>query len=306
MKIKELLKYGSQLLNKNEIEDATLKTKMLLGYLLNIDKKDLIIYEEKEVTDEEEKTYKNHLKEILAGKPIQYIIHQQEFMRLTFYVDENVLIPQPDTEILVEETLKKIRTKISENKLMQETKELLHQEKKKTFRILDLCTGSGAIAISLSKYLENDINLKNQIKFEVYATDISEKALKVAKKNANYHRTSITFIQSNMFEKIDNFNFDVIVSNPPYIETEIIKTLSDEVKCEPYIALDGGKDGLDFYKIITEHGNQYLKKQGIILVEIGYQQKKSVMELFEKQQYLDIQCIKDLTGNDRVITAIAK
>ena len=156
---------------------------MLLCYILDINKENLITYEDEEIDEGSERIFKSYVNDLKKGKPIQYITHHQEFMGLSFYVDENVLIPQPDTEILVEEALKEIKLLERKNNI------------EKTFRILDLCTGSGAIAISLAKYLESDVDLKNQVKFEVYATDISEKALEIAKKNAEYHR-SINYIHS--------------------------------------------------------------------------------------------------------------
>ena len=194
-------------------------------------------------------------------------------MNLNFYVDENVLIPQPDTETLVLQAIKRIK-----------------QYENNNIKVLDLCTGSGAIAISLAKEFEN----KN---VQVYASDISDKALEVAKKNSKKNDVHINFINSNMFENIDE-KFDIIVSNPPYIETETIKKLSKDVQQEPHIALDGGFDGLEFYKIIASEYEKYLNDNGTLLLEIGYNQKQSVTELFINR---NVECIKDLAQNDRVI-----
>ena len=163
--------------------------------------------------------------------------------------------------------------------------------------ILDLCTGSGAIAVSLAKYIKN---------VHICAVDISSKALEIAKKNAELNgvKNNIEFIESNLFDKIKERKFDIIVSNPPYIETETIKTLSKEVQSEPKIALDGGKDGLDFYRKIADSGSKYLNRQGYICLEIGYNQRIAVRQILEnKKRYVNINCIKDLCGNDRVITA---
>lgn len=159
--------------------------------------------------------------------------------------------------------------------------------------VLDLCTGSGAIAVSLKKHLEN---------VEVTASDISNKALEVAKKNAKDNSVDVKFVCSDMFENITG-KFDLIVSNPPYIEDEVIKTLPQEVQNEPYIALSGGEDGLEFYKIIAKQGKKFLSLKGVIAVEIGYNQKESVMELFEAEGYKDIYCKQDYAGNDRVVAA---
>ena len=173
-------------------------------------------------------------------------------MKLKFYVDENVLIPQPDTETIVEKIIK-------------------DYEGKKV-KILDLCTGSGAIGISLAKYIEES---------EVTALDISMKALQIAKLNAekNLVHKKMKFILSDMFEKIENEKFDIIVSNPPYIESDTIKTLEKQVQNEPSIALDGGKDGLKFYKIIADYAWKYLNVNGKIYLEIGYNQKEKVIKL---------------------------
>ena len=170
-------------------------------------------------------------------------------------------------------------------------------DKKEKLSILDMCTGSGIIAISIAKYTKNN---------RIYAVDISNKALEIAKKNAinNNVDKRIEFIASNMFEKLNSNNkFDIIVSNPPYIETEVIPTLESQVQKEPKIALDGGIDGLDFYRDILVNSKKYLKDNGTICLEIGYNQKKSVSDLLKKE-YSNIYCKKDLAGNDRVIVAM--
>ena len=186
------------------------------------------------------------------------------------------MIPQPDTEILVEEVIK-IAKKIQAKK------------------ILDLCTGSGAIAVSLAKYIENS---------KITAIDISSKAIEVAKLNAkkNEVENQIEFLKSDLFEKLPKEKFDIIVSNPPYIKKEIIKTLSKEVQNEPEIALDGGIDGLNFYRKIVHQSYEFLKYKGYLCLEIGYDQKIEVIDLIEQEdRYIDTYCKKDLYGNDRVI-----
>ena len=281
MNIQELKKKGRDKLINANVYEANIKADILLQYVLGMTKTELISNSLKEVTDSEEKGYIEYLEQIVKGKPIQYITNIQEFMKLNFYVDENVLIPQPDTEILVEETLKKIN------------------EKSKT---LDLCTGSGAIAISIDHYA------KSKTKLEIFASDISKEAIKIAKKNAEYNKANIKFILSNMFENIKEKDFDILVSNPPYIEKNIIPTLSKEVQSEPQIALDGGEDGLDFYRIIAKEGYKYVKSGGYILVEIGYNQKENVINIFKKyeKKYIAIKCIKDLNRQDRVIEVKVK
>lgn len=278
MNIQELRNIGKEQLIVNNIEDALIKVEILLQFILNMSKIELIVYSDREIEPKKINTFLIYIDELIKGKPIQYITNEQEFMKLKFYVDKNVLIPQPDTEILVEEVLQEI------NELAKEKEEV---------KILDLCTGSGAIAISIKKYAENAI---------VFASDISEKAIEIAKKNALNNKVEIYFINSDMFDKIEEKDFDIIVSNPPYIETETIKVLSKEVQNEPIIALDGGEDGLDFYRIIADNGYKYLNENGRILLEIGYNQREDVMNLLKKE-YDEIECVKDLANNDRVISA---
>lgn len=271
MNIKQALEYGIELLNKNNIESPNLKTRMLLANILNKNKEHLLIHDTEELNISNINKYKEDIQKLANGIPIQYIINKQEFMGLEFYVDKNVLIPQPDTEILVEEAIKICNTYSGD------------------IKVLDLCTGSGAIGISIGKYVKNA---------KVYATDISDEAINIAKKNAKQNNVNnIEFIISDMFDNIKETNFDIIVSNPPYIETDVIPLLSEEVKKEPIIALDGGKDGLKFYKIILSEYKKYLESEGYLLLEIGYDQAKSVGKLINSNYNI----IKDLAGNDRVV-----
>ena len=291
MNVQELRKLGREKLKLYNVEDMPLKVDILLEYILNMDKIELLMQLNKEIDKTIEEKFLKYISDIIDGKPVQYITHNQEFMKLKFYVDENVLIPQPDTEILVEEAMKKAQDilKIKNN-----------------IKILDLCTGSGAITIALEHQLKNSIDFTN-VKLEIYASDISEKAIEIAKKNAKINNSSINFIISDMFKNININDFDMIISNPPYIEKETISKLSKEVKHEPHIALDGGIDGLDFYKIISSDAYKYLNKDGHVLMEIGYNQKEKVIDLFkEKKNYINITCVKDLGGNDRVIEVSVK
>ena len=244
---------------KNEnIEAPKNKARILLQYTLKVTKEYLIIYDNKNVTSSQRDEYTRNIKRLISGEPLQYITGLQEFMKLNFLVNKDVLIPQPDTEILVEEVIdlaKKIENP----------------------SILDLCTGSGAIAISLAKYVPN---------VKIYATDISKKALEIAKKNAKFNGVlnNIEFKESNLFDKIKDMKFDIIVSNPPYIPTEDIKNLPIDVKHEPMIALDGGSDGLEFYRKIFENGYKFLNRLGFICVEIGYNQKENVKKIIENKK----------------------
>lgn len=275
MKIEELLKFGRMELEKNNIEDAFIISRLLVQHILEIDRNKLIIEREKEVEECKKEEYKNYIKEIIEGKPIQYITNNQEFMKLNFYVDKNVLIPQPDTETLVEKVLNMV-------------------DKNEKIKILDMCTGSGAIGISLAYYLN---------KSQITLADISNEAIKVAKVNAKKNKVQerTKFIKTDMFENIKE-KFDIIVSNPPYIKTNIIHTLEKQVQNEPHIALDGGEDGLEFYKILIEEAPKYLEKSGKLFLEIGYDQKQEVENLARQNgNYEKIETIKDLSQNDRVI-----
>ena len=308
MKLKELRKIGKERIKSNNIEDSLFKIDILLQYFLNMNKTELIINFEKEIDDRIKDEFFQAIQDLTEGKPIQYITNMQEFMNLKFYVDENVLIPQPDTEILVEESIKIIESFIENNFGIKENSKninLVDKEGKfKKIKILDLCTGSGAIAVSLENYLINKYKEYWKNKIEIYASDISEKALEIAKKNANANNknSEIKFIKSDLFENIDDI-FDIIISNPPYIETSTIQSLSKEVQSEPHIALDGGEDGLMFYRKLAQDSKDYLKPNGVILLEIGYNQKKDVTELLNKNNFSNIICRQDLGGNDRVVLA---
>lgn len=278
MTIKELLNQAVIMLKNENIDAPKNKARMLLQATLKKSREYLMIYDNKEVENIDRDRYIKNVKRLILGEPLQYITGIQEFMKLNFLVTKDVLIPRPDTEILVEEVIRKA-------------------ENIPNPVILDLCTGSGAIAVSLAKYIKN---------VHICAIDISSKALEIAKKNAELNgvKNNIEFIESNLFDKIKERKFDIIVSNPPYIETETIKTLSKDVQSEPKIALDGGKDGLDFYRKIADSGSKYLNRQGYICLEIGYNQRIAVRQILEnKKRYVNINCIKDLCGNDRVVTA---
>ena len=241
MTIKEILSKGMIMLKGNNVDSPKLKARLLLQYILKKPRQYLIVYDNEEVGKKEQWEYFVNIEKMTNGVPLQHITHHQEFMRMDFYVDENVLIPRPDTEILVEEVIK-IANKMNQPK------------------ILDLCTGSGAIAVSIAKNVPNA---------EVYAIDISSKALDVAKKNAKELGAKVKFIKSNLFSKMENIKFDIIVSNPPYIKKDVMKSLSIEVQKEPELALDGGIDGLDFYRKITNQAMDFLKFGSYLCYEIG-------------------------------------
>ena len=281
MTISDAIKKGMIELKNVNIEEPKLKARLLMQYVLNESRQYVIVNDMEQLDKAKEKQYLEEIKILKKGVPIEHITHQKEFMKLSFFVDKNVLIPRQDTEILVEEVIK-IAKKVNARK------------------VLDLCTGSGAIAVSLAKYLPQA---------EITAIDISNDALKIAKKNAisNNVQNQITFISSDMFTNLGEEKFDIIVSNPPYIKTNIIKNLDIQVQNEPYIALDGGKDGLDFYKKIINESYQYLKYSGYLCLEIGFDQKIDVIELIENtERFTGTYSKKDLFDNDRIIVTRLK
>jgi len=272
MKIDEMTNLFLKMLSDAKIEDSRNKYFILTKKILNYSKEYILVHGNEDVELEEFEKLEMYINKLIEGIPVQYLTNEQEFYGNKFYVDDNVLIPQPDTEILVEEAISII---------------------KNGDKVLDLCTGSGAIGISLKKKFADKIN--------VIGTDISKEALRVAKMNADANRVSVEFVESNMFDKIVENDFDLIVSNPPYIETNVIKTLSKEVQNEPHIALDGGSDGLDFYRIIVKEGKDYLKSGGYLIIEIGFNQRDEVINLLKENNYLDIYSKKDYSGNDRIV-----
>ena len=272
MTIHELLELGSKNLREARQEEPKALAKRILAFLLKKDVSYLSIHPEEIVETKIETDFNEAIQKKQAGIPLQYITNMQEFMGINFYVDENVLIPRPDTEVLVEEVIKLAK-------------------EKENISILDMCTGSGAIAIALAEYLTNA---------KITASDKSKKALVVAQKNAKNTKASIQFIESDLFGNIKD-KFDIIVSNPPYIESDVIKCLDKEVQKEPMMALDGGKDGLDFYRKIAKQARAYLNEDGYLALEIGYNQKEKVKELLKKEGYREIYSKKDFGDNDRIV-----
>ncbi len=277
MVIRELLQKGTLILKEAEKQSAHLDASVLLCHALNVDKAYLIINSEKEVSEDIEKTYLGFIEKRKNDMPVSYITNQKEFMSLDFYVDKNVLIPRPDTEVLVEHII-----------------DLGFEEPK----ILDLCSGSGCIGISLAHYIKGA---------KVSMVDISDIALEISKKNAENILSSLENVQ---FYKKDVLNddfssfqgFDILVSNPPYIDKKTMKTLEKNVfDFEPHLALDGGEDGLMFYRKISEIAPKILKSGGILAFEIGDTQAKDVYNIMEENGFSNIKIIKDLAGKDRVL-----
>lgn len=273
----ECYRKGCTALAEAGIEEANLDARLLLEYVCKTNRNDLLVHGDVPVQEEQAKAYEALIKRRAERIPLQHLTGEQEFMGLSFLVNENVLIPRQDTEILVEEVLR-----------------TLHDGS----RILDMCTGSGCILLSLLHY-SNDC-------FGV-GVDISEAALQVARENAARsgilcENDGVQFLQSDLFEKVTG-KFEIIVSNPPYIRSEVIPTLMPEVReHEPLSALDGCEDGLHFYRRIIKECPAYLAGGGSLYFEIGWDQGQAVSALMKQGGFTDIQVIKDYAGLDRVVT----
>ena len=271
MQYQELYRMGKDRLTEAKIPEAELDARLLLEEVCGTDRNDLLVHGDKEVPPEQCDRYVEYIQRRQKREPLQQITGYQEFMGLRFKVTPDVLIPRQDTETLVEEVMR-----------------YLHDG----MHLLDMCTGSGCILLSLLKY-SNDC--------EGTGCDISEKALKVAEENAEMLSLNASFVQSNLFENISG-KYEFIVSNPPYIPTGVIPTLMEEVRDhEPVSALDGREDGLYFYREIVEKAGEYLYPGGMLFFEIGYDQAEKVSSLMRKAGYQEVTVCKDLAGLDRVV-----
>lgn len=272
--IKEILKTGQEKLEAAGKDGASFDSRALLSFVMDIPFRDVPLRLDSEITEEQEESFRKLLMKRLAGEPLQYITGEQEFMGLSFHVDPRVLIPRLDTEILAEEALGYIGGS--------------------PCSVLDLCTGSGAIGLSIAKLAEGA---------HVTLTDISEDALEVAKLNAKELgvEDKVTFVRSDLFEAIDG-SFDLIVSNPPYVRSDVIPGLDTEVKDhEPMLALDGGADGLDIYRKIISEAQDHLNENGCLMMEIGFDQADDIRKLIKEEgRFGEVRVIKDLAGLDRV------
>ena len=280
-----------ELINKNSKDISTNEVFLVLEKILGKTKEKIIISLDDELSEEVSDIVLNCFDALRDGYPVQYITGKQEFMGMTFKVNENVLIPQPDTEVMVEKAIETINIYDFENDNDKDVHifNSVVDSDQKVIKILDLCTGSGAIAISIAKKFENNINFH----VDITASDISLEALEVARENAINNNAQIKLVESNMFENLD-MDYDIIVSNPPYIKTNVIDTLDKNVQCEPHLALDGGEDGLRFYRIIKRNLDR-LKPNGYLILEIGYDQANDIKKIFD-----NVKIYKDYGGNDRV------
>ncbi len=283
---RELLKEGSMQLRAAGITEADTDAWLLFSACMGIDRTEYLMRSDAVVPDDKAEEYLGKLKRRAGREPVQYIEETAPFMGFDFYVNENVLIPRMDTEILVSEAIKRARIMFSQ------------RQHDVNFRILDMCTGSGCIAQSTYLLLKNE-----GCTVEVDAVDISEKALEVAGINASRLGAQVKLIRGNLFENVDN-KYSMILSNPPYIRTDVIADLEPEVReHEPMLALDGTADGLYFYREITDKAWEYLENNGILMYEIGYDQALEVSDMLRQKGYTDIAVIKDFAGLDRVVAA---
>lgn len=286
MTVREAYTQGREVLKQAGIPEADLDAWYLLEYVTGISRVAYYADPEKELTAEEQERYTGCLKKRRDRIPLQHITGVQEFMGLTFSVNEHVLIPRQDTEILVEEALRLIK----DSGLPDENGKI---------RLLDMCTGSGCILLSVLHYIKKQKT--DKAKTEGTGSDISEDALLVAGRNADSLGIDAEFIQGDLFENLSG-RFGVILSNPPYIRTEEIESLQDEVRLhDPRLALDGKEDGLYFYRRIIRESRDYLLPGGYLMFEIGYDQAEDVGNLMSEAGYADITVKKDLAGLDRVV-----
>ena len=283
---RELLKEGSMQLRAAGITEADTDAWLLFSSCMGLNRTEYLMRSDAVVPDDKAEEYLGKLKRRAGREPVQYIEETAPFMGFDFYVNENVLIPRMDTEILVSEAIKRARIMFSQ------------RQHDVNFRILDMCTGSGCIAQSTYLLLKNE-----GCTVEVDAVDISEKALEVAGINASRLGAQVKLIRGNLFENVDN-KYSMILSNPPYIRTDVIADLEPEVReHEPMLALDGTADGLYFYREITDKAWEYLENNGILMYEIGYDQALEVSDMLRQRGYTDIAVIKDFAGLDRVVAA---
>ena len=278
MKIKDIINYGVAMIKNTE--SPSLETQMMIAKVIEKDRLYIMLNLEEDIDESKVEIIKTMIDKRKNSYPLQYILGEREFWGMDFKVSEGVLIPRQDTEILVEETLKKLK----DNK---------HKSNLKGFEI---GVGSGIISITLLKEIET---------LTMIGVDINDKAIELTKANALKHEVNdrLCILKSNLFEKINKENqFDFIISNPPYIETKVIDSLQEDIKQhEPKLALDGGEDGLDFYRAIIEQSKSYISPEGFIAFEIGYNQAEAVKKIFVENGYPNVTIAKDLAGFDRVV-----
>ena len=280
----ELYRWGRERLSSAEVPEAETDARLLLEWCCGTDRNTLLAHGSREVSAQEHEHYQAVIDRRQRRVPLQYITGEQEFMGLAFLVNQDVLVPRQDTEVLVEEVLRNLHDGM---------------------RILDMCTGSGCILLSLLRYSNHCTGV---------GVDLSKEALQVAEKNAyrilqttpEEEKPCVRFLRSDLFQELKaEEKFDIIVSNPPYIRTSVIDTLMPEVReYEPMMALDGREDGLYFYRQIITQAGAYLYREGMLFLEIGYDQGEDVTRLMEEAGYTQVEVFKDYAGNDRVVQGV--
>ena len=289
MKTRILIKEGEYRLAKAFVMDPKIDAEELYSFLTGVDRVAIFMNAEKEVDEETEKKYFELIAKRASRIPLQHITGHQSFMGYDFKVSPDVLIPRQDTETLVTEAARVIQTTARPKPGFFE-----RLKGHKEWSVLDLCCGSGCVGISLAKICSN---------IQVTASDISDGAIRIAKENAEQLRAKVDFLQGNMFEPHKGIKYDMIVCNPPYIRSAIIQILQEEVKDhEPRGALDGGRDGLNFYKTIVKEAPEYLKKDGFLLLEIGHDQGEVLRKMLKDSgAFTPAEVIRDLPGKERVV-----
>lgn len=285
MVINDLLALGVTILEELEYCNPLFESRLILSRILNVDKSYIYTYGDKNVSKDIENRFIEIIKKRSTGYPMAYILNEKEFMGLDLYIEEGVLIPRPDTEILVEYVIDYIENNYRGTEI----------------NVLDVGIGSGAISLSIGNYCPNT---------RVYGMDIGYTPIKVS--NINTEKlglSNVSFHQGDLFHAIKDLGLEekceIVISNPPYIPKDHIKTLQkDVVEYEPLLALDGGLDGLDFYRRITVEAKKYLVKGGLLIYEIGYDQGSALRNIMSEEGYKDIKIIKDLQGLDRVVLGV--
>lgn len=297
----ELFREGQHQLEAASKESSAFDARALLSFVTGIPFSQMPVRYGNEAADDQAAEFEELIERRINGEPLQYITGEQDFMGLTFHVDERVLIPRLDTEILAEKAIKYINGELTKHE--------------NSFRVLDLCSGSGAIGLSIAALAGSDKSVSligdesgiamhtAAAKLNVVLADISADALDVSRQNAEALGVSdkVSFVKSDLFENVQG-NYDLVVSNPPYVRSDVIPTLEEEVRGhEPMLALDGGDDGLDIYRRIADEAPDHLKSGGCLMMEIGFDQAEDIISLFESSDGRSkVVIIKDLAGLDRV------
>jgi len=286
----DTLRTTKELLERSGIEDAAREAETIIAHCLKTDRATLY-RDNPQIPGDLAPDIDRLVRRRATREPLQYILGYMEFLGLKIKVGQGVLIPRPETELLAEEAIKTVKSK-----LLGARKTSPHTSRFTSLRFLDLCTGSGCLALSLAKELPE---------IEVYGTDTSDSAMKYARENAELNMIkNVTFLEGSLFEPVKGLTFDLLVSNPPYIRSNDIKDLQPEIKdWEPQDALDGGADGLDYYRLIIPSAKDYLNEGGYLMLELGIKQADAVKGMAEDAGLKDITLIKDYAGIDRIFIA---